>query len=325
MMKTGKTTISTKFPNNLLFAFEAGYHAIPNIFVVPINTWAEALSYQAQLLKDAREVKKALEKDSNCGAVTQFETITIDTSDIAYSLCESYVCSQNGVDAISKIPYGGGYRLVEKEFDEFFRRFTNAGYGLVIISHEKVATIKDDQGNEYQRITSTLSATPKKIVNRLCDIIGYVKPVTAFDKNGTESVKTYMFLRGTSKWEAGSRFKYMPDYIEFSYDSLVNAIGDAIDEEAKHGNAQYVTDKKMEINTETQISFDDIFAETNNLITKLLEKDEKYFPVIKEIIEKRLGMGKLLRDATRVQTEQVNMILFDLKEYLNENNIQVEG
>ena len=324
MMKTGKTFTSTHFPKNLLFAFEAGYHAIPNIFVVPINTWAEALSYQSQLLKDAREVKIALEKDPNCGAKTQFETITLDTADIMYNLCESYVCAQNGVDTIGKIPYGGGYKLVEKEFDEFFRRFTNAGYGLVIISHEKVATIKDEQGNEYQKITSTLAATPKKIVNRLCDIIGYVKPVTTFDKNGIENVKTYMFLRGTSKWEAGARFKYLPDYIEFNYDSLVNAIGDAIDEEAKHGNAQYVTDKAMEINTGDQIDFDSLFNETNTLITKLLEKDENYFPVIKEIIEKRLGMGKLLRDATRIQTEQVNMILFDLKEYISEHNITLD-
>ena len=65
-------------------------------------------------------------------------------------------------------------------------------------------------------------------------------------------------------------------------------------------------------------------GETNTLITKLLEKDENYFPVIKEIIEKRLGMGKLLRDATRIQTEQVNMILFDLKEYISEHNITLD-
>lgn len=36
--KVGKTTTAVKFPKNLLFGFEKGYNAIPNIFVVPINS-----------------------------------------------------------------------------------------------------------------------------------------------------------------------------------------------------------------------------------------------------------------------------------------------
>lgn len=280
------------------------------------------MNYQNQLLKDAKEVQKKLEKDPSCGAETQFATITIDTADISFDLCEKYICAQNSVDSIGKVPYGAGWKMLEKEYDMFFRRFVNAGYGLVIISHDKVATIKDEKGNEYQRITSTLGATPRKIVNRLCDIIGYIKPITEITQDGEELNKSYMFMRGTSKWEAGARFRYIPDYIEFNYDNLVNSIHNAIDEEAKQGNSSYVTNEAIKP-IETVINFDEVYAQTNTIINALAETNEENIPFIREVIERHLGMGKLLKDATRVQVEQVCMILYDLKEFVSEHNIDL--
>ena len=35
-----------------------------------------------------------------------YETIIVDTVDIAYNYCEKYVCSNNGVDTVADIPYG---------------------------------------------------------------------------------------------------------------------------------------------------------------------------------------------------------------------------
>lgn len=213
--------------------------------------------------------------------------------------------------------------MVEKEFDLYFRRFVNAGYGLIIISHSKVVTIKDDMGQEYQRITSTLGSTPRKIVNRLCDIIGYVKSITEKDAEGREVNQSYMFMRGTSKFEAGARFKYIAPYIKFDYDNIVKALHDAIDEEAKHGNENYVTNDKIN-NYETEIlDFDEIFKETQELISKIMEKDEKYSALITESVENRLGKGRLLRDANRVQVEQVNMILNDLKNLIAKGKIEI--
>ena len=65
----------------------------------------------------------------------------------------------------------------------------------------------------------------------MADIIGYSRAVT--DDKGQN--KTILFMRGTQRYEAGSRFKYTPDYIEFNYQNLVNAIGEAIDKQAKTG------------------------------------------------------------------------------------------
>ena len=57
--KTGKTTISTKFPRHLLLAFEKGYNAIPGAMAQPINTWAEFKKILKQLKNE--EVKQKFE------------------------------------------------------------------------------------------------------------------------------------------------------------------------------------------------------------------------------------------------------------------------
>lgn len=321
--KVGKTTTAVKFPRNILFGFEKGYNAIPNIKAIPINNWAEALGWQSSLLRDAQKAKAALNKDPNCGADQQFYTVTIDTADVAFDFCEKYVCNQNGVTSIGEIAYGAGWKMLEKEYDNFFRRFVDAGYGLIIISHDKLATIKDEKGQEYQKIRPTLGSTSRKIVNRLCDIIGYIQPVTEKDEKGQEVNHSYMFLRGTSKWEAGSRFKYMEPYIEFNYTNLVNAIHDAIDREAENGNADFVTDERN-VTTTKAINFDEVYEQTFELIQKLVNKDEKYAEVVSEVVERYFGAGKFLKDATRVQGEQVSMVYYDLSSYIEDNKIELD-
>ena len=91
--KTGKTTLASKFPKNLLLAFEKGYNAIDNIYVQDINNWSEFKQVLRQLKRP--EVQE------------QYHTITIDTTTIAYEMCENYICQQNAVQSISEIPWGG--------------------------------------------------------------------------------------------------------------------------------------------------------------------------------------------------------------------------
>ena len=186
--KSGKTTPATKFPNHLLFAFEKGYSAIPGAMALPINSWADFRKALRQL-KD-EEIKK------------KFETIIIDTVDIAY-------------DSIVQLDYG-----------------------LVLISHSVDKTFKDEQGHEYNQIVPTLGSKPRNIVSRMCDIIGYSRAVQ--DEKG--EVSTKLFMRGTPRYVAGSRFKYTPDYIDFSYQNLVKAIGEAIDKQAAEDGSEYFTE-----------------------------------------------------------------------------------
>ena len=105
--KTGKTTLASRFPKNLLIAFEKGYNAIDGIRAIDINKWADFKLVLRQLEKaEAREM---------------YDTITIDTTTIAYEMCEQYVCAQNGVQSIADIPWGQGYTATKKEFEKCLR------------------------------------------------------------------------------------------------------------------------------------------------------------------------------------------------------------
>lgn len=299
--KSGKTTIASKFPQSLLLAFEKGYNALAGVKAQPINSWAEFLKVLRQL-KDER-VKE------------MFETIIIDTADIAYNYCEKYICANNGVDTVADIPYGKGYGLIGTEFDEKLRSIVQMGYGIVLISHATDKTFTDEAGNQYNKIVPTLDKRANNIVSRMTDIIGYSRAVT--DDQGNN--KTMLFIRGTQRYEAGSRFKYTPDYIEFSYKNLVDTITEAIDKQAKEDGADLYTDERENAykDTSSHLDFDTLMGEFNSIISKLAEDEEKmqtyYAPRITEIVETYLGKGKKVGDMTRSQVEQLSLIVDDMK------------
>ena len=299
--KSGKTTIASKFPKALLLAFEKGYNALAGVMAQPMNSWADMIKVLKQL-KDEK-VKE------------RFETVIIDTADIAYSYCEKFICSNEGVDSIGDIPYGKGYTLVGNEFDEKLRNIVQLGYGIILISHGTDKTFKDENGNEYNKIVPTLDKRANNIVARMADIIGYSRAVT--DNEGND--KTLLFMRGTQRFEAGSRFKYTPDYIEFSYDNLVNAIADAIDKQAEEDGKELFTDERDNnyIDTSAELDFDELMKDFNKYIDEFSKDEEKmgtyYAPRITQIIDKYLGKGKKVNEMNRDQVEQLALIVEDIK------------
>ena len=309
--KSGKTTIATKFPRHLLLAFEKGYNAIPGAMAQPINTWSE-------FRKVLRQLKDPKVKE-------QFETIIVDTADIAYDLCEKFICDNAkrpdgsfGVDSIADIGYGKGYTMVAKEFDECLRSIIQMDYGLVLISHSTDKTFKDEANNEYNQIVPTLGNKPRQIVARMCDIIGYSRSVQ--DAEGNTSTK--LFMRGTPRYVAGSRFKYTPDFIDFTYKDLVKAIGDAIDKQMEEDGSEYFTNERtnLYINTREELNFDKLMEQFNSIIEKLTStKSEEEFvsywqPRIIQITDRYLGKGMKVSQCSRDQTEALDLIVTDLIE-----------
>lgn len=312
--KTGKTTTATKFPNHLLAAFEKGYNAIPGAMAQPINSWSEFKKFLRQLKNE--QVK------------ARFETIILDTADIAYDYCEKYICANAqrpdgsiGVDSIGDIGYGKGFKMAAQEFDSALRSILQLGYGLVIISHAQDKTFKDQNGNEYNQIVPTLDNKPRNIVNRMADIIGYARTVES--ESGDKSTK--LFMRGTPRFVAGSRFKYTPDFIDFNYNALVNAIGDAIDRQAAEDGTQYFTDTGANLHTfvSKELDFDELMMQFNTMIQDLsANSDEDTFknywqPRISQCIEKYLGKGQKVSQCSREQTEALDLIVTEIRDLIN--------
>lgn len=301
--KTGKTTISSHFPGALLCAFEKGYNALADVFVQPITCWADFKKVITQLKQPA--------------VAEKFQTVVVDTGDIAYDMCVKYICSRESTadktyETIGDIPYGKGYTLAMQEYDEQFRKILQMNYGLVIISHDKDKTFKDESGQEYNKIVPTLDNRAALVCERTCDIIGYAREVNT--ENGPQ---TRLFLRGTPRFEAGSRFRYTPDSIEFSYDALVNAIGDAVEKEAAHG-ANRVTDHSQSATVyaeETTYDFAAMMDEFQAIVGELVKKPNMTAKIT-AIVDKHLGKGKKVAECTAVNAPQLDLILYELRELL---------
>lgn len=319
--KSGKTTIATKFPRHLLLAFEKGYNAIPGAMAQPINSWGEFRKVLKQL-KDPQVREK-------------FETIIIDTADIAYDLCEKYICQNAkrtdggfGVDSVADIPFGKGYTMVAKEYDECLRSIVQMDYGLVLISHAVDKTFKDEQGVEFNQIVPTLGNKPRNIVSRMCDIIGYSRGVQ--NEDGTTSTK--LFMRGTPRYVAGSRFKYTPDFIDFSYADLVKAIGDAIDKQMAEDGTEYFTSNRSNLykNVVKELDFDELISSFNSIINSIVNGSEEaafknfWQPRIVQITDKYLGKGMKVKDCSRDQVEALDLIVTDLQELVEKNSEAIQ-
>jgi hypothetical protein len=297
--KSGKTTTATKFPKSLLLAFEKGYNALNNVMAQPINKWAEF-----------KQVLKQL-KDPN--VQSRFETIIVDTVDIAWDLCEKYILQREGVDKIGDVPFGAGYAMVEKEFDETLRAIPLLDYGLVMISHAEDKEFKDENGQSYQKIVPTVPKRPRKVVTRMVDIIAYSRTVE--DEEGNNTVNLYM--RGTTRFEAGSRWKHTPSVIPFEYKALTSAIAEAIEKQAEEDGIQ-ATNKHINLYQEQEeLSFEELMEKVTDVINELVELDDvNNPPKISKVIEKHLGKGRKLADADEEQIQMVVMILDDLKDLL---------
>lgn len=299
--KSGKTTISSKFPGALVLAFEKGYAAIPGIMAKPMNSWSDFKKVLAEL-KDP-EVKNI------------FQTVVIDTADIAYGLCEKYICSResdakNTYEQISDLPFGKGYKLAQQEFDEGLRKILQMDYGLILISHAVDKVFKDEAGVEYNQIIPTLDNKARLVCERTCDIIGYSRQVQT-----EEGTKTKLFMRGTPRFVAGSRFRYTPDVIDFTYDNLVKAISDAIDKEEQASGSDYITDAPMshEHLNEPAYDFAALMDEFQTIVGNIMSKTPSMASKITAIVDKHLGKGKKVGDCTPEQAPQIDLILFDLK------------
>jgi hypothetical protein len=302
--KTGKTTIAAQFDGALLLAFETGYLAIPGVMAQPINKWSEF-----------KQVFKQLDSDE---ARAIYKNIVVDTVDIAYDLCEKFICNNNGVSSIGDLGYGKGYALAKKEFDEALRKIPQMGYGLIMISHDQDKTFKDEDGREYNQIVPTLGNQPRLVVDRMSDIIGYARPFQEEDG----STKTLLFMRGTPRFIAGSRFADTPDYIEFTYDNLVKAIHDAVDKLADRYGDNVVTDEVSTAHIpQPEIDFDAQMETFNTIVQQLQEAaggafGTMYAPRIQEIVQRHLGAGKTVTEMSRAQGEQLVLINDDLKEWI---------
>ena len=220
------------------------------------------------------------------------------------------MCNQAGVSTVKEIAaYGGGYKMVDDEFHSTLRELSFAGYGLFFISHEKKITCKDDKGNDYDRAIPALADRPFNIINKMVDVIAYLRQVEV--QEGEEiKQKRYLYFRGDNRFHAGSRFHYIVPYVELSYDNLVNAIYDAIDKEiAEKGGKSTEAE-----NPYLARGFDDLMEEAKALWVKAAENNKT--GEITKILEEEFGKPTKFSEILSDQKDLLEKVLFKAREII---------
>lgn len=296
--KVGKTSLAAQIDKVLIAGFEQGTNALHNVLVQPIVKWSDWKAVVKQLV---REKEKLQDKIS---------VVAIDTVDEAYKLCEKWVCQQNGIEKIKDIPFGGGYKLLDDEFSATLRELAFAGYGLFFISHSKDKTLKDSRGQEYNQIYPALADRPFNIVNKMVDIIAYLRQVEVQEGEEVQQ-KRFLFFRGDNRFYAGSRFAYIVPRVELSYNNLLKAVYDAIDAEI----AQKGGTATEEANPYYKLDYEGLMQEASALWGQLIDKGmtEK----ASELLEQEFGKKIKFSETTPDDVEKISKVLFEIKELLS--------
>lgn len=296
--KVGKTTFGSQMPGALLLAFERGYNALPGVIAQDIMTWGE-------MKQVVRELKKPEVKE-------RFRSIIVDTADIAADMCQKYICNQLGIENIGDGGWStNGWAKYKKEFEDTFRTLTQLGYAVVFISHDKEKTIKPQNSLEYQQIGSSMQSSALSIIENMSDIIGYAH--TVIDSTGAS--RRILSLRSDdNSVRCGSRFRYMPSEIEFSYHALTDALNSAIEKEAAENNNQFVTNDRLTTPEIKEYDYYALIKEFQEIVGKAMENNPTTTqPRITQIIDKYLGKGKKVADTTPDQAELIYLIVEEIK------------
>jgi len=282
-------------PDALLLAFEKGYNALPGVKAVDITSWAEMLMVYRQLKSD--DVKK------------MYKAVIIDTIDIASEMCQQYVCDQLDIDQLGDAAYGKGWSSFTSEFNNVFRGLTQLGYAVFFIGHASEGQEEDENGNSHMVIRPAIPGKKaKQTIEGMADIYGYAHQV----KGNDMSVLT---LRAKDDSIAcGGRFKYIKPQITFTYENLIKAVSDAIEEEAKEHNGEYVTNEKEKLAEKTEYDFDALKEEFSAITGELMNKDPKVGPRIVAIVDKYLGKGKKVQNLQPEQAELLFLVVTELKD-----------
>lgn len=300
--KVGKSTLASKlYGDDALFvATEKGYNAL-NVFAVDLTSWNETSGLLRQLKMP--EIKE------------KFKVIVIDTVDILYDLATSYILKINGCTDLSDKPFGKLYGEVDKIFNEFLLSITRLGYGLALIGHAKTQSKLAKKGNNEVESDYTIPSLARRgyqIVAAMVDNIFYITMDEDEDGNQVRVIKT----RATNEYFAGSRFKYLPETILLDADVLKEEMQKAVDKE------ENTTEEKKDLFIkETKIDFEEVKEKLTEIVTEVFVPNDK-MQVVQKIVEKHLGIGNRVNDATEEQADALQLIYDELLMYIEDNNLK---
>jgi hypothetical protein len=300
--KVGKSTFGARLPRALFCNFEVGTNFISGVRAQNITTWSD--------------FKLVLRQLGQPKAHDIYDTVVIDTVGQAYTLCEEFICAQAGVQKLGDIPYGAGYASCKKEFESALRKITMLGFGVCCICHSEVKKEAGPNDTVVEVVSPAMPSRAADVVNRLVDIIAYID--VSYDENG-QAVRSFV-TRRTPTIMAGSRLPYLDAVIPFSYESLVDAIGRAIDRQQEIDGAKVVDTAIAQV--ESKLDYNALMAEAGALWKQIVVIDGEVNEDAARRVQKRVEMifGRVVKisEITEDQVDLLNLVVMDMRDLVTE-------
>lgn len=306
--KLGKTLQATRFPKPYYLRFEQGINAIAGLSYAPLTKWSDFKKVRKQLT-NPKTIEKAQE---------MYNTLIVDTLDVAIRWCDKYVCGMQGVDRLND--GNNGYGLWKEYENEWFNEWNpllNAGYTIIFISHSEARKMKDSKtGSEYEQWVPKGDKRTIDLIVDAADLIGFVRS-NGYDEDGNPQMSS-IYFQNCPEFLAGSRFKYMPSEITpFTAEGVQDALSKAIEQEEEESGIKAVTyaEQQKEAMPE-EITYNQAMEKVEPLFKQVLKKKGK--EITSKIVEKYLGEGQKLSSTTEKQLEQVLMIIEEFEDMLED-------
>lgn len=154
--KIGKTSFSAEFERSALHIMFEPSGKDMDLFQVFPNSWEEFKAYVDLLVSTKHHYK----------------FVTLDTIDLCFLMCSTFVCDRAGVAHPSAVPYGKLYQEIEVEFRDTLVKLAKV-MGFVAISHAKEKEVKTRSGLEFTTTVPSAAKACNLVLAKFCDLTGY--------------------------------------------------------------------------------------------------------------------------------------------------------
>ena len=240
-----------------------------------------------------------------------------------YNSLINYVCSLHGVTDLGDTPNKCGYKqaaqLFEVEILKLLRavnQYNENAYNVIFISHaDTPKEVKDVVTKVKQlRYVPTIDKRANAIIQKHVDVSCML--TTSMDETGVER-RLAVFRSPIA--EVGSRYPYLPNAVELSYENIKNAIKEAVQKQVEIDGMATTTANSMVSVEEVSYDFNELMNEAKALYG-IFEStgNAKHFAIV---VEKVLGVGRRISDCNEHQVEAIYAINVELKEKATELGI----
>jgi hypothetical protein len=211
---SGKSTLSSKFPNPIFLDFDDGTATMEHVNRYPTpTTWNDSLAFLADLYAVNGQLQLANGQ--------MMQTLVIDGISKVEELCVNFVCANGDVGDITEFGYGKGYEKVFSEFCKFIdwldaiKRSFNIN--VILIGHSTVKKFESPDTESYDRyqldmIEAGKTSTPN-MLKKWADVMLFCNfKATATKMEGEKKAKgaggaRTIYTSHTPSHDAKNRYK----------------------------------------------------------------------------------------------------------------------